>query len=551
MNLQKKTKFDEIDRVLGNIINSAYNTGTINGNVCGGLIGNVEGLMELYNSFNNGNINGNNSSGGLFGSVDSYINVNSSYNIGSIGGNGEIGEVIGSINVDDLTSSYIYYLSNNSSASTNQATSMNVNIHDLTKEEFISQTSFLGFDFSRIWEIKNERAYPTLRNIPYYYVTDIIPQYEVKTIKMDDDYILEYSLLLNNASNTKMIYKSNDESIVIVDDNGKVTPVSLGKTTISIIPEDNSYAEGLVTIQVIDSVSVDSVSFDVESMLINKGSSSQLEYTINPSDASNKNVIFTSSNENVATVDATGKVTGISNGTAIITITTEDGNKTDTINIIIKTPVKNVNFVDDTITIDEGEKKVLEYTINPNDASNKNVTFTSSNENVVTVDATGKVMGISNGTATITIITEDGNKTDTIDIMVNKLVELSSSTYNIISENRIVVIPSQVNGQTFKNNTTSSYDISFDDNTTYLGTGKEVNIVKNGNVITTYTILVYGDVNGDGKLTLSDIMKLARHVYGTNNPLSGIYLKAGDYNQDGKYKLSDIMHIAKKVYGGN
>ena len=63
----------------------------------------------------------------------------------------------------------------------------------------------------------------------------------------------------------------------------------------------------------------------------------------------------------------------------------------------------------------------------------------------------------------------------------------------------------------------------------------------------TYDIAVVGDTNGDGNVTLIDVMQVARHVY-TSNKLTGCYLEASDYNNDGAYNLSDVMQIAKKVY---
>ena len=67
-----------------------------------------------------------------------------------------------------------------------------------------------------------------------------------------------------------------------------------------------------------------------------------------------------------------------------------------------------------------------------------------------------------------------------------------------------------------------------------------------------YNLSVNGDVDGDGKLMLSDIMKISKYVYVDKNSLSDIYLVAADYNMDNEYNLQDIMKIANKIYkGGN
>ena len=84
-----------------------------------------------------------------------------------------------------------------------------------------------------------------------------------------------------------------------------------------------------------------------------------------------------------------------------------------------------------------------------------------------------------------------------------------------------------------------------------ISTGSIVKIVMNNKIIE-YNLSVNGDVDGDGKLGLSDIMKISKYVYVDKNSLSDIYLVAADYNMDNKYNLQDIIKIANKIYkGGN
>ena len=67
-----------------------------------------------------------------------------------------------------------------------------------------------------------------------------------------------------------------------------------------------------------------------------------------------------------------------------------------------------------------------------------------------------------------------------------------------------------------------------------------------------YNLSVNGDVDGDGKLMLSDIMKISKYVYVDKKSLSDVYLIAADYNMDNEYNLQDIMKIASRIYkGGN
>ena len=128
---------------------------------------------------------------------------------------------------------------------------------------------------------------------------------------------------------------------------------------------------------------------------------------------------WTSSDSNVAAV-ANGKVTAVKAGTATITVKTEDGNKTATCTVTVKAktyPVESVTLDKTSVELTEGEETTLTATINPSNATNKNVTWTSSDSNVATV-ANGKVTAVKAGTATITVKTEDGNKTATCTVTV-------------------------------------------------------------------------------------------------------------------------------------
>jgi uncharacterized protein YjdB len=151
----------------------------------------------------------------------------------------------------------------------------------------------------------------------------------------------------------------------------------------------------------------------------------QLSANVLPSDASNKNVSWSSSNTSVATVSSTGLVTAKSNGSATITVTTADGNKTATSQVTVNVGSSTVSVTgvsvsptSSTITASNGTVQ-LAATIAPSNATNQNVSWSSSNTSVATVSSSGLVTGISNGSAAITVTTADGNKTASCSITVN------------------------------------------------------------------------------------------------------------------------------------
>lgn len=173
----------------------------------------------------------------------------------------------------------------------------------------------------------------------------------------------------------------------------------------------------------IESISVVSVSIDNKAVEMMEYEVIVLTANVNPSNASNKNVYWTSSDQSVATVDNTGKVTAVKAGSATITVTTEDGGKTATCKVTVKEkiyPVTGVTLDKSSLELTEGDVTIITATVNPSNASNKNVYWTSSDSSVATVDNTGKVTAVKRGKAVITVTTKDGNKTATCTITVIK-----------------------------------------------------------------------------------------------------------------------------------
>lgn len=167
-------------------------------------------------------------------------------------------------------------------------------------------------------------------------------------------------------------------------------------------------------------VAVTGVSVSPTTATVGLGSTQQLNAIIAPANATNQNVTWTSGNTAVATVNASGLVSAISAGTTTITVKTVDGNKTATSAITVAAiPVASVSVSPTTASLYAGNTQQLSATIAPVNATNKNVTWNSSNTAIATVNSSGLVTAVSAGTATITTTTQDGNKTATATITVN------------------------------------------------------------------------------------------------------------------------------------
>ena len=152
------------------------------------------------------------------------------------------------------------------------------------------------------------------------------------------------------------------------------------------------------------------------------GGTATLTATVEPDEASNKNVTWSSDNQNVATVDQNGEVTAESAGDATIKVTTEDGEFeatcSVTVNAAANVQVESVSLDKTELSLEVGGEETLTATVAPTNATNKNVTWSSSNSAVATVDQNGNVEAVGAGTAIITVTTADGGKTATCAVTV-------------------------------------------------------------------------------------------------------------------------------------
>ena len=169
---------------------------------------------------------------------------------------------------------------------------------------------------------------------------------------------------------------------------------------------------------------VTGVSLNKSTLSLEVGRSETLSATVNPNDATNKNVTWSSSNTSVAGVNSSGFVSALAAGSATITVTTVDGSFTDTCEVTVQPAsseivhVTSVTLNKNSLSLEADKNETLTVTINPANATNKNVTWSSSKPAFVSVSSTGVVTAIELGTATITVTTEDGSFTDTCEVTV-------------------------------------------------------------------------------------------------------------------------------------
>ena len=229
-----------------------------------------------------------------------------------------------------------------------------------------------------------------------------------KDITIGDFYQLEATVLPENATDKSVTWSSTDDSIATVDEEGNVSTVALGEATITATSKDGKKSAACnITVK---PILVTSISIEPEEKTVLVEDTFTITPTVLPENATNKAINYESGNTKVATVDAEGKVTAVGVGEADITVSTDDDSDLSKICKVTVNPilVKSVSLSESSKTLDIGEDFTLTANIYPENATNKKVTWTSSNENVATVDE-GKVTAVGGGKSTITVETEDGS----------------------------------------------------------------------------------------------------------------------------------------------
>jgi len=258
--------------------------------------------------------------------------------------------------------------------------------------------------------------------------------------------VLTVTVSPEKAGNKEVTWKSSNDSIATVDGVGEVTAKAVGgPVTITATAKDGSGKFGTiaVTVTAIPPKKVESVQINglnVQELFV--GGSTILQVTVLPFDAGNTGVTWSSSNTGVATVDSSGKVTGVGDGTATITATAADGSgKQSTVSIkvspvqVIGVSISGSGIVQKKFDLTVKDTKTLSVTVTPENATNDKVTWSSSDPAIASVDTNGKVTAIAVGNATITAKADDGSgKQDTVTVTVKAIpVESVSITENNFS----------------------------------------------------------------------------------------------------------------------
>lgn len=248
------------------------------------------------------------------------------------------------------------------------------------------------------------------------------------------------SVVVNPTSAKKSVaFKSSNVKVAAVTKAGKVSAKKAGtaKITATVTGKNGKKTTAYTTVKV-SNVEVTSVKLNKKSATLNKGDKVVLKATVAPSNATVKTVTWTSSDKSVATV-SNGVVTAVGSGTA--TITAKAGKKVAkcTIGVLADAiPVAGVTINQETVSsIAVSANTTLSATVVPENATNKGVTWSSSDTKIATVDQNGVVKGIAPGKATIKVVSNDGGFSDERVVLVTGTSNKNASKVEIAIANAI------------------------------------------------------------------------------------------------------------------
>ena len=191
---------------------------------------------------------------------------------------------------------------------------------------------------------------------------------------------------------------SNSNNKIASINNGYVTGLSLG--TAYITANRGSYSSTCKVNVISNYIAVNNISLPSNSgeLLINETKNINAE--VNPSNASNKKLFYSSSDSSVVSIDSSGNMTGNELGSAIITIVAENKSTSYKVNVVDKINLESISISPSTMNLTEGNTGKLSISFSPENATDKSITWKSSNTGIVTVDDSGNIKAISAGKST-------------------------------------------------------------------------------------------------------------------------------------------------------
>lgn len=306
-------------------------------------------------------------------------------------------------------------------------------------------------------------------------------------------------------------------------------------------------------------VQIERIDVNIDNTTIQKGEKKKLQVTIYPQEANSHKVQYISSNPNVATVDNEGNITGIRSGKVTITVKAEENNVQNQIEITVYSKVTNIILDQKEIYMQVGDTFQINAGLEPEDANDKNILYSSSNTDVAVITENGIITAKQEGSTNL-IASSRENPNILAECKLYVVRKMDDS--EIYFDSPLKVNSLEVSGIEYDNNKVSdikekiktdleiqivNYKNEILQEKDSVGTGSKILVKEDGKLLRKYQIIVYGDANGDGKINSVDLLVIQRHILEIE-PLEEIFRKASNINKNGKKPTSiDLLLIQRHI----
>ena len=260
------------------------------------------------------------------------------------------------------------------------------------------------------------------------YVRVVIPAQSIRFLQetlaltVGQNALLEAVIEPDNVTDKTITWTSSNTNVATVDQEGRVSAKG-GGTAIVAATVGSQRTSCEVTV----SVPVGTVRVIPEELTLNVEESDTLRAFVSPEDATDQTITWSSSNTGVVTVDESGVVTAVEEGTAVVTATA--GEKTANCTVTVVIPVSGVTLEPASIALDVSASALLRAIVEPDNATNKTVTWSSSDAETAVVDSNGRVTAMKEGTAVI--IARAGNQSARCVVTVSVPVSSEDSHHRL------------------------------------------------------------------------------------------------------------------------
>jgi len=525
--------------------------------------------IDVYNWQNNGTVISDNKAAGLIGHVvinnGNVVTLNNSINTGIVKGDSNVA-IFNDLECNNSSDTYpncslvlnnIYHINDLSYNNNDLIKENNVvkyDILDLTDDSIYNL--FTEFDtFYKKETVNNIKRIPFLKNAYVEYSS-------ARDISIDGNNIVNLYDYIDGSDN--VIYQVKDDTIATIDNEGNITPLNNGNTTIHIISYYDGY-EDTINLNITNFSKEEDITFENEEKKITFDTEEQTIEMIGATGGSG-NYTYTEVSE--------------SNGSSTTNYISLDGT---TIKVVGNTPAGTYKYivkVEDTSTKVEKTKEIT-IVVKPKELK---ATFVKG-ENVANIGKTSQtcLMETSEGCEiTLPSITaksgyrslgwstsQDGTNKSSVGSKVT--IKTSVTYYSFVESSYINVENYIIEDETVKNiseNTTvNQYMKNFNMSSNYevkvynssgeelsenqlVFTGSVTKVYFNNKLYKTYFNIVFGDITGDGQIKMNDVMKLATYIIDNSIITESYYIEASDFTNDSMIKMNDVMKLATHVLGG-